>query len=37
MKDLSKKYFLINLNKIKEKHSNKRLFEQVVDKFKRNR
>ncbi len=37
IKDLSKKYFLSNLNKIKIKVENKRLIEKVIDKFKINR
>lgn len=37
MKDLSKKHYLINLCKIKTKHSNTRLVEQVVHKFQKNR
>lgn len=37
IKDLSKKYFLINLNNLKQKHSNRLLCERVINKFKKNR
>jgi hypothetical protein len=37
MKDISKKYFLINLNNLKQKHSNKILYQNVITKFKKNR